>query len=94
MKLGNDYGCEPIKTKSARFCYECREFPCEIVNKLERKYTRKYHTSILGNLEKIKESGLQQFLKDDEKKWKCQACGGVVSMHTSTCFDCGKDKTF
>ncbi len=92
---GNKHcSCESIEIRAVRFCFECDRFPCDIINRLEKRYSKKYHTSVLKNLKYIRESGLEQFLIDEKVKWKCEHCGGVISMHTSTCFDCGKEKAF
>jgi len=86
----NHGGCEPIKTKTVRFCYECSDFPCENFKKLERRYSSKYHTSLIDNLQNIKEKGVTGFIAGEEKKWKCPGCGGIMSMHTWGCIECGR----
>lgn len=86
----NHGGCEPLKAKAVRFCYECTAFPCENMKKLEKRYSTKYHTSLIDNLMSIKENGIDKWLAGEESRWKCKKCGGTVSIHTHTCFDCGK----
>ena len=85
----NHGGCEPINTGAVRFCFECGDFPCRQLKKLEYRYATKYHTSLIDNLLRIKENGIDRWLVEEEKRWKCQECGGTISIHTHICFDCG-----
>lgn len=82
-------GCEPLNKRAIRFCYECSNFPCDKLQKLNKRYSTKYHTNLLDNLMEIKNKGLKLWLGEEERKWKCTNCGGMVSIHTHCCFDCG-----
>ncbi|MFC1900414.1 DUF3795 domain-containing protein [Chloroflexota bacterium] len=83
--------CEKFRKNNFRFCYECSDFPCKVIGRLEKKYTTKYHTSLINNLMRIQNRGMNQWLASEKTKWKCPECGGIVSMHTATCYDCGSD---
>ena len=80
--------CEQYGKNNIRFCFECGDFPCERIEKLERRYTAKYHTSPVNNLMRIRDGGLSQWLSAEEEKWRCPQCGGTISMHDGTCYDC------
>ncbi|MFC2070015.1 DUF3795 domain-containing protein [Chloroflexota bacterium] len=82
-------GCEKYRKNDIRFCFECGDFPCERIEKFEKRYTAKYHTSLIGNLLGIQNKGMSKWLAEEEKKWKCPQCGGTVSMHDGKCYDCG-----
>jgi len=82
-------GCEPLRTNAVRFCFECNDFPCRQLKKLEHRYATKYHTSLIDNLLSIKENGIDRWLVEEEKRWKCKECGGTKSIHTHICIDCG-----
>jgi ribosomal protein L37E len=43
---------------------------------------------MIENLKFIKENGLDRFIEDQEKKWKCQRCGELISCHNGLCFIC------
>jgi len=47
---------------------------------------------MIENLEYIRESGVEQFLKKEEEKWKCPHCGAIVCCHNGLCFSCGLDQ--
>jgi hypothetical protein len=70
------------------FCFECSDFPCEKLAKIEETYNRKYGLSLIGNLNYIKENGMDAFLEQEQQKWKCPTCGGVICIHTKRCYTC------
>jgi hypothetical protein len=75
-----------------RFCYECSDFPCRRLKVLDKRYRLKYHMSPIGNLESIKEHGLEAFLAGEEPKWRCPKCGGTVCCHNGLCLNCDLDR--
>lgn len=83
--------CETIKSNQSGFCYECSVFPCRRLKQLDKRYTTKYHTSMLENLEMIKNKSIEALLTREEEKWKCPECGGVISCHNGICYSCGTD---
>jgi len=84
--------CETIKSNQSGFCYECADFPCKRLKQLDKRYTTKYHMSMLENLEMIKNEGIAALLTREEEKWKCPECGGVISCHNGICYTCGSEK--
>jgi hypothetical protein len=86
-------GCEFLNNKMVRFCFECAHFPCKQLEKLNKRYSTKYHTNLIDNLLNIKKNGIGNWLREEEQRWKCRECGGTVSLHTHFCFDCGTEKS-
>jgi hypothetical protein len=84
--------CETIRNNVSGFCYECTIFPCRRLKQLDKRYTTKYSMSMLENLAIIKNEGIEALLAREEKKWKCQECGGVISCHNGICYGCGGEK--
>ncbi len=84
-------GCMKLMNLGVRFCYECEKFPCDANQRWDKAYRRMYHTSPIENLKYIKENGMEQFLKQQQEKWKCRHCGGVISCHNGICYTCGLD---
>ena len=64
-------GCEPLNSKSVRFCFECNDFPCKVINSLEKRYKAKYNTSIIENLDTVRDKGPSFFLEKDAARWSC-----------------------
>lgn len=84
--------CNKLLKSEINFCYECNKFPCELIIKLGRGYEKHYHMNMVDNLNKIKEFGMEQFLKTEEKKWKCSNCGETICCHNGICCSCNLDK--
>lgn len=84
--------CETIKSNESGFCYECESYPCKRLRQLDKRYTTKYHMSMLENLEMIKNEGIDALLAREAEKWRCPECGGIVSCHNGICYSCGLDK--
>jgi rubrerythrin len=45
---------------------------------------------MLENLEEIREMGVRAFVRKEKSKWKCPACGHVLSVHRERCPGCGE----
>ena len=86
--------CGKSGRKRAKFCFQCGEIPCDRLTMLDKRYRAKYHASPVENLRRIKEIGVREFLRQDQLKWKCAVCGGIVCMHTGRCAVCGTAKDF
>lgn len=74
--------------KEVQFCFECPDFPCESLKKLDQRYRTRYDMSMIENIKEIKSKGLDEFLKNQREKYRCPNCGGVVSVHNKRCYDC------
>jgi len=82
--------CGKASKKEVEYCFECKDFPCEILEKLDKGYRQKYKMSMIDNLKFIKENGIKKFLKSQEEKYKCSECGGVICVHNGKCYECGR----
>jgi hypothetical protein len=80
--------CDFFSKTNSNFCYECDEFPCERIKHIDKRYRTKYKTSLIQNLVSIKENGIESFLKQEVKKWKCPNCGSTLSVHRDNCLFC------
>jgi hypothetical protein len=84
--------CDLLARGLVRFCYECQNFPCPWLKTLDKRYRTFYHMSMIENLEFINHNGMQSFLEKEALKWRCSACGGVISCHNGLCYNCKLDK--
>lgn len=57
------------KKRRGEYCFDCNEFPCERLARLDKRYKEKYGMSEIDNLRFIKEKGIKSFLKKEERKW-------------------------
>ena len=84
--------CKKLLKHKIEFCYECEEFPCELIIKLGKSYEERYHMNMVDNLKYIKEHGMDEFLKAEKKKWKCSKCGKTICCHNGICYSCDLEK--
>jgi len=80
--------CDKLATKQIEYCFECTDFPCANLKTLDNRYREKYGMSMIENLSYIKAEGIKQFLKNEQERWKCPNCGGIVCVHNKTCYTC------
>ena len=80
--------CTELKENKISFCYECKDFPCERLRHLDKRYRTNYNVSLIENLRRIKEGGIEKWLAQEELKWRCPRCYGTISVHLGGCFDC------
>jgi len=82
-------GCKKLRRNEIKFCFECEDMPCENLDRLDRRYRKRYSMSMVENLKELKEKGLKDFLKIQEDKYGCPECGDVISVHDRKCYSCG-----
>lgn len=80
--------CKLADETASKVCHECSEFPCKRLKQLDNRYLTKYKVSLIGNLQHIKSSGLQNFLESEREKWRCNNCGGTICVHRGVCLHC------
>ncbi len=84
--------CELLLDNKVRFCYECNSFPCERLERIDKRYQTYFRMSLIENLQAIGKNGLPEFLRKEEKKWQCQKCGETICCHNGICFNCSLDR--
>ena len=84
--------CTRLLHHTVEFCYECSDFPCEHLEHLDTRYRTLFKTSFIENLQHIQKKGMRSFLDEQEKKWRCPTCGGLLCCHNGLCFHCDLDK--
>ncbi|MFO7891687.1 MAG: DUF3795 domain-containing protein [bacterium] len=47
--------CEKIYQADIEFCFQCGDFPCIHLKKIDNRYREKYHMSLIENLEFIRD---------------------------------------
>ena len=80
--------CEKLSNEEIEYCFECEDFPCENLEKLDIRYREKYGMSMIKNLEFIRKNGIESFLKKQEEEYRCPECGNTVCVHTDICYNC------
>ena len=65
--------------RKGKFCYDCNDFPCQKLEHLDKRYREKYSMSEIENLEFIRDKGMEEFLKSQEKKYISEK--GIFCVH-------------
>ncbi len=74
--------------KGHTYCFECEDFPCKLIKRLEKSYNQRYNASIISNSLVVKDKGKDTFMASEREKWTCPDCGGVISLHDRECSAC------
>jgi hypothetical protein len=48
-----------------------------------------HRAAYLPNLEKIRETGVREWIKYEEERWLCPRCGLPMSWYDTACIRCG-----
>lgn len=80
--------CELLAQTKSGFCYDCDRYPCSRLKRLDKRYKSNYGMSMLANLDYIQKNGIGEFLKNEQERWTCEACGSGVSVHRDYCLKC------
>ena len=83
--------CHLLGQGKVRYCFQCEEYPCKRLKSLDLRYRKKYHMSMIENLNRIRDYGEEAFLMEEEKRWTCPQCGRVICCHNGLCLNCQLD---
>jgi len=73
-------------------CSECKELPCtRITNLIDTGLL--HRAEYLPNLEKIREMGVQEWVKYEEDRWRCPQCSLPMSWYDAECVGCGEPRS-
>jgi hypothetical protein len=67
------------KERKGEYCFECDMFPCERIERLDKRYREKYGMSEIDNLRLIRDKGINKFVDSERKKW--QTTKGIYCVH-------------
>ena len=65
--------------RTGDFCYECTEFPCDRLRRLDLRYRKRYGMSEIDNLLFIRDKGITEFIKSERNRW--QSSKGIFCVH-------------
>lgn len=67
------------KERKGKYCFDCKDFPCDRLKRLDERYRAKYGMSEIENLEFIRDKGVDKFLEFERKRWEKD--GGIFCVH-------------
>ncbi|NLD92830.1 MAG: DUF3795 domain-containing protein [Fibrobacter sp.] len=80
--------CYRIK-RNAKYCYSCDIYPCSRLKQLDVRYQKNYGMSMIENLNHIQHAGIREFVRSENERWICTACGKKLCVHRVDCPSCG-----
>jgi hypothetical protein len=80
--------CQLLLSNRVQYCYECGSFPCRRLETIDKKYQTRFRMSMMQNLKDIRQYGAERFLAEQENRWRCLHCGGIICCHNGLCFEC------
>ncbi|MBN2425603.1 MAG: DUF3795 domain-containing protein [Calditrichaceae bacterium] len=84
--------CAANKQKDSR-CTDCEELPCYRITNLINMGHYLHRQEYLPNLKKIREMGVQKWIKYEEERWRCPQCGMPMSWYDAECVRCGAPRS-
>jgi Protein of unknown function (DUF3795) len=83
------------KQKGLTYCFECKDMPCSMIVELAEKRSKAdnlpHLTLCPANLQSLKHNNAQEWLKQQERRWKCSLCGKKMHWYSKSCPDCGTE---
>ncbi|MDD1767558.1 MAG: DUF3795 domain-containing protein [Methanomassiliicoccales archaeon] len=73
--------------KGLEFCSECSDFPCRLV--LEFEASRSHHEGVARELRRIREVGVDDWVREQNGKWRCPHCSSRTTFYDERCRHCG-----
>lgn len=86
--FGKCAGINHGKDANPVFCFECDQYPCKHINRMDERYRTRYGMSVRDNLETIREKGLEALIEEQCRIHRCDRCGEMISVHNGKCFRC------
>jgi len=74
-------------------CSDCEELPCYRITNLINMGRYLHRDEYLPNLEKIREMGVQEWVKYEEERWRCPRCGLPMSWYDAECAGCEEPRS-
>lgn len=85
--------CAANKQKDSR-CTDCEELPCiRITTLINMQGGYLHRKEYLPNLKKIREMGVQEWIKKEEERWRCPRCGLPMRWYDAECSGCGEPRS-
>jgi hypothetical protein len=79
--------CAEKKQRVAR-CADCGDFPCKLIADFNDDGML-HHAEVLENCRGIREMGIAEWARHEEKRWRCSQCEENISWYDPKCPQCG-----
>lgn len=82
-----------VQEKGVEWCFECDRFPCTRIKDLSKRYLKNYRIDLIDNGRRTKED-LPAFLLEQQKRFTCPYCGGIIDQHNRRCSICASEALY
>ncbi|MGD9161805.1 MAG: DUF3795 domain-containing protein [Desulfobacteraceae bacterium] len=82
-----------LKTQNNSRCTDCEELPCYRIKGLINMGRYLHRDEYLPNLKKMREMGVEEWVKYEEERWHCPKCGLPMSWYDAECVGCGAPRS-
>ncbi len=82
-------GCSKLRRHEIQSCSQCDTVPCIKLAHLDKRYRERYDMSMVENIKELKTKGMDAFLEDQQRKYRCPNCGKMICVHDRKCYSCG-----
>lgn len=92
IKTSHCSNCEITKcnkSKNTRICYECSDFPCEVMDGFMNDARFPYHKYVGNNMMVLKEKGVTEWENIEKEKYTCKKCNTILNFFQNKCNNCG-----
>jgi hypothetical protein len=54
------------------------------IKQIDKRYRQRYQVSLIENAIRIKTVGTEQFQLEEQQKWTCTQCGGLICLPSAS----------
>ena len=77
-------------SKGLKYCSECIDSPCELIKNFNNDGLL-HHAEVLYNIRHQREIGVDAWIKEQDKRWRCPGCSAETDWYANKCHSCGAD---
>ncbi len=88
--------CRECKIRECAFakglmrCSECPDSPCELVKSFNDDGLP-HHAEVIKNIERQREIGIDAWIEEQDKRWRCPKCAAGTDWYAGKCPACGAE---
>ena len=73
--------------KRIAHCAQCSDFPCQTIIDFNND-GRPHHSEVLANVRHQQKIGIDAWLDEQEKRWRCSTCSCPIEWYDTQCPQC------